>query len=282
MFADLHIHSVYSDGTLSPDDVIEKAKNQKVTLISICDHNSIDAYVESESLFRNNEVTVIPGVEITSVMDNIEYHILAYGFDIKNKTLNDLLQYNRDVYIGMGNNLIENISVDYPSVSLKEFLGYKRSLKNGGWDSIDYLRNKGLVADWEGYSDILRKYGSRPKQGFLSPTEVIKIIHNAGGYAVLAHLYHYEKSDNAGYEKKAIQFINMGIDGFECYYPFHSSELTGLLVKLCHEHDLLVTAGSDDHGGFIGVPGGEYFIGAVKIEVERLNLKGLKRASRSK
>ena len=276
MFADLHIHSSYSDGTLSPAEIIEKAKSQNITLISICDHNLIDSYVEIESLCRNNEVTIIPGVEITSVMDDTEYHILGYGFDMKNKALNHLLEYNRNVYVDMGNSLIEKISSDYPSVSLKEFLGYERSLKNGGWDSIDYLRNKGLVTDWEGYSEILRKYGSPPKQGFLSPTEVINIVHGAGGYAVLAHLYHYEKPDNADYKKKAGQFINMGIDGFECYYPFHTPELTELLVKLCHEHDLLITAGSDDHGGFIGAPGDKYFIGAVKIKIERLKVSCIK------
>ena len=165
--------------------------------------------------------------------------------------------------------------VVYPNISLNDFLSFKRNRKNGGWESIDYLRNKGFVTSWESFLEIASRYGSAPEKDFLSPMEVIKIIHNAGGYAVLAHLCHYEKSDFANYKTKAIQFINMGIDGFECYYPAHTVELTDMLVKLCHNHDLLITAGSDDHGGFVGAPRDEYFMGAVRIKVEQLNLKNL-------
>ena len=265
MYTDLHIHSWYSDGTYSPEEIINKARSQNVTTISICDHNMIDAYTKTKELCGVKDIKIIPGVEITSVFDDKEFHILAYNFDMGNKALNDLLQYNRNIYHEMGNILIGNIAKDYPQLSITEYANYERNRKNGGWDSIDYLRSKGLVTDWESYIEIASKYGSPPDNDFMPPEEVIKIVHDAGGIAVLAHLCHHVMADIADWERNALQFLHMGIDGFECYYPACSTEITKFLVGFCHEHGLLITAGSDDHGGFIGAPGEEYYIGAVRV-----------------
>jgi len=67
-----------------------------------------------------------------------------------------------------------------------------------------------------------------------------------------------------------MQFYDIGIDGFKCYYPAMPSELTKFLVNFCKKRSLMITAGSDDYGGFIGAPGDKYFIGAVKLKVEEL------------
>ena len=275
LFADLHIHSRYSDGTQSLEEIIEKAKDNNVTLISICDHNMTDAYAEMENLRSANDIKIIHGVEITSSIDDTEYHILAYGLDLRNDALINLLQYNRNVNIDMGNNLIKEMAIDYPCVSVAEFTNYERNRKRGGWDSIDYLRNKGLVTDWMSYTEFARKYASPLKNDFMSPKDVIDIIHDAGGYAVLAHLCHHVKPNISDYKMKAAQFLDMGIDGFECYYPSCPPGLTEFLVEYCHKHDLMITAGSDEHGGFIGAPGDEYYIGAVKTRIGQLNLRNL-------
>ena len=275
MFADLHIHSWYSDGTLSPEEIIEKAKSQNVTLISICDHEMIDAYSELDNLCADNNIKFIKGVEVIAVKDDREYHILAYNFDMRNKPLNDLFRYNRSILLDKGSKLIEKISTDYSSASMEEFLKYERNRRNGGWESIDYLKSKGLVKSWTDYADFARKYPVDLEKDFLHAEEVIKIIHNAGGYAVLAHPGDslLRKQNNLeSCKKSAAQFLNMGIDGFECYYPLHTDEETEFHVKFCCEHDLIITAGSDEHGGFNGE---EYYIGAVKVRIEQLNLKNM-------
>jgi len=266
MYTDLHIHSWYSDGAHSPVEIIQKARNQNITTISICDHNNFDVYTEIEMLDGIDDMKIIPGVEIPTDMNGVEYHILAYLFDMDNKPLNDLLKQNRNIYVDMGNSLIANATKDYPSLSMEEYLSYKRNLKYGGWDSIDYLRSKGLVTDWESYIELAGKYTSPPMNDFPSPKEVIDIVHVAGGHAVLAHLCHHVKPDLADYEEKATLFYDMGIDGFECYYPAQTPELTKYLVDFCNERGLIITAGSDDHGGFIGAPGDVYYIGAVKVK----------------
>lgn len=278
MFADLHIHSWYSDSTLSPEEIVEKAKNQNITLISICDHDSVDAYVNCSSSSHNNSIKIIMGTELTSIMNGIQFDILAYGFDIQNKALKELFQYNRSVYFDMGIKLIEKMSIDYPSLSLEEFLKYERNRKNGGWESRDYLRSKGLGED--NYDDFVRAYVSPPDKDFVHSAEVIKIIHNAGGYAVLAHPGGYRIGQNIEVrEKIAVQFLDMGIDGFECYFPCHTVETIEFFVKFCRDRDLMITAGSDEHGGFSNLNSRGFYIGAVKVKIEQLNLKNLMNGS---
>ncbi|MCL1858936.1 MAG: PHP domain-containing protein [Oscillospiraceae bacterium] len=272
MFADLHIHSWYSDGKLSPEEIVEKAKSQNITLISICDHELIDAYPEMYKLCADNNIDLIAGVEIIAVMDSADYHILAYGFDIQDKGLNELLSYNRGILADMGIKLIEKISEDYASVSIEEFSKYERNRKNGGWESIDYLKSKGLVNNVRDYFGFLAKYDSPPNKDFISAAEVIKIIHDAGGYAVLAHPGEYTGQNLETCEKIAVKFMEIGINGFECYYPNHTVEITDFFVKLCREYDFIITTGGDEHGGFNNE---RYHIGAVKIRIEQLNLKNL-------
>ena len=276
MFVDLHIHSQYSDGTLSPEEIIEKSKAQDISLISICDHNLIDAYNELEVLCTANDIKFINGVEIHAVMDDMEYHILAYDFDMQNKELSKLLKYNRNVLLNYGKKVITKTSENYPNISVEELSKYERNRKNGGWESLDYLKSKNIIEGLPDYLNLLREYKLPFDTDFLSPEEVIGIIHAAGGYAVLAHLGDTLGQNLEVCEDNAVKFLSMGIDGFECYYPSHTEEITEFLAQLCREHDLMITAGSDEHGGFNNFEGGsKFYIGAVKIKAEQLDLKRL-------
>jgi len=272
MFADLHIHSQYSDGALTVEEIISKAKVQNITLISICDHETIDAYLNLDDSCVDENIKIISGVEITSIFENVEYDILGYGFDVRNKPLNDLLRYNREIYIDRGIKLIEKMSADYKCISVHEFLEYERNRKNGGWESIDYLKSKNIVNNVSDFFTLANKYNTPLERNFLCASEVIKIIHDANGYAVLAHLGVTTKQDLTICKKIINDFLYMNIDGFECYYPAHSDKITKLLIEFCKEHDLIITASSDEHGGFNGE---DFYIGGVKIETTQLNLKGL-------
>jgi len=276
MFADLHIHSWYSDGRLSPEELVKKAKAQNVSVLSLCDHETIDAYLRHGDFCAAEQIRLIMGAEIISVLDGVEYHVLAYGFDMQDKALTELLRYDRGIFAEKGNQLIEKIAADYPNISMEEFSRYERNRKNGGWKSIDYLKSKGIVKNWPDFAAFVRNYSVSLDSDFLPAAEVISIIHGAGGYAVLAHLGEIAGQDLALCEEMAGQFLDIGIDGFECYYTSHTAEITNFLLEFCREHNLMITAGSDEHGGFNNKPGGcDYSIGAVQVNVEQLNLKGL-------
>jgi len=276
MYTDLHVHSQYSDGTLTIKEIVTKAQSQDITLLSICDHNSIDAYLREGDFCAGTGITLVTGVEINCKMHGTEYHILAYGFDIQNTQLHDLFQYNYGIYTNRDNTLIENMSKDYPTLSMEEFMKYERDRKNGGWDSLDYIKSKGLANNWQDYHSHVHKYNTAPSRDFLHPVDVIKIIHNAGGYAVLAHLMTRLEQDTVKCEEAAMKFIGMGIDGFECYYPSHSDKIISVLLDICHRHDKIFTAGSDDHGGFNNIEGGcRYDMDVQKITASQLYLNGI-------
>ena len=278
MFADMHVHSQYSDGTLSFQDIVEKAKAHNISLLSICDHNIIDVYLKEDDLCAKAGIKLIAGVEIQSKLDGAEYHVLGYGFDVHNKRLNQMLEYNQGVLADMGTELIKSMAKDYPSLSVEEFSTYERDRKNGGWSSIDYLKSKGLAQGWFGYLKHARKYATEPTRSFPHPVDVIKAIHDAGGYVVVAHLGDSLNQDGQRCKKMASQFLDMGADGFECYYPSHGADITLFLLDFCREHDLLITAGSDDHGGFNTVDGGcVYDMATHKVMARQLELKGLLR-----
>jgi len=117
--------------------------------VSFWCHAIIDVYTEIENTDGIDDIKIIPGVEITANMDGVSYHLLAYAFDMHNKPLRDLLKHNKNIYADMGNSLIANMVKDYHCLSVEEYQLYRRNRKNGGWDSIDYLRRKGLVRDWK-------------------------------------------------------------------------------------------------------------------------------------
>ena len=278
MYSDLHIHSWYSDGTLSPKKIIAKAKTKNMELISICDHNLIDAYTKCNfiEMCAKNSIKAITGVEIHTLMDFAEYHILAYGFDTQNEALNDLLEYNRGILYDRGKSLIKSAEKDYPTISLEEFLRYERVRINGGWESIDYLKRKKIIKGVHDFFRLLRKYSPKADQDFLPPKKVIEIIHSAGGYAVVAHLGDNLKQNLSACQRTAVQFLNAGIDGFECYYPSHTDRITEYLVELCYDLDLMITTGGDEHGGFNNFSGGcVYNIGVLKVDIDQLNLREL-------
>ena len=277
MFADLHIHSQYSDGMLTIPEIIEKAQAQNITLLSVCDHENADAYLCADDFCTAQGIKIITGAEINARMDGVNYHMLAYGFDIHNATLGQLLKHNRDILLQNGIALIAAMSKDYPALSAEAFACYERNRNNGGWESIDYLRSQGIINNVTDFFHATGKYGENPTPQFPYVAEVIAAIHDAGGYAVVAHLGGTLANDEQKCKHVANQFFQMGIDGFECYYPEHTETITDFLINFCHQHDLMITAGSDDHGGFNNESDVIYDMGVQKIKVEQLHLKNLAR-----
>jgi predicted metal-dependent phosphoesterase TrpH len=140
----------------------------------------------------------------------------------------------------------------------------------GGWPALHYLVFKGLA---ETPFEAIRYYGQYgcgyATAGFPSVTETCRAVHAAGGKAVLAHPGESipERTDTV---QMLTELFAFGLDGLECYYPKHSTEMTGLCLDFCRERGLLVTGGSDCHGAF-----GSSAIGEIRTPIESLRLDGL-------
>ena len=276
MFTDLHIHTTFSDSTLTPEAVAQEAKRKGFTLISVCDHNTTKSYPQLIEACQKEGIHLIPGVEIDAQDGGQTLHILAYGCDLQNTALQSLLLFNSHVMEDLSVDLIAAMSKDHSDLCPAEYENYERDPLRGGWKGIDYLKSKGYPADYPECMHYYADYGIKVRQPFESVETVCSIIHEAGGKAVLAHPGDRLPNEKQAFVENLERLRGLGIDGVECYYPSHSDEITALALRFCKEHGLLVTAGSDSHGEFAKfVKGVEYYIGAVEADKRGLNLEGI-------
>ena len=277
MLTDLHMHSYYSDGTMSPREIVEDAKKRNVQLIAITDHNVLDSYTELKEAAEEFGIKVIRGVEIDARFEDIVVHILAYNFE-DNENLFNLVHKAKNELLETSIELIKRMENDYENISSEDYEAYDYDKRKGGWKGIHYLFDRGITSElFEGV-----KYYGKYKCGheyFDYPTveEVVKAVHEANGYVVLAHPCNYYKNNTKEEVlEKLEKFKSIGIDGVECYYPANSEMMTETCVEFCKNNDMIITVGSDSHGEFGAVSMGiEYYIGAVKKDSSELNLKDM-------
>lgn len=277
MLTDLHMHIYYSDGTMSPREIVEDAKKRNVQLIAITDHNVLDSYTELKEAAEEFGIKVIRGVEIDARFEDIVVHILAYNFE-DNENLFNLVHKAKNELLETSIELIKRMENDYENISSEDYEAYDYDKRKGGWKGIHYLFDRGITSElFEGV-----KYYGKYKCGheyFDYPTveEVVKAVHEANGYVVLAHPCNYYKNNTKEEVlEKLEKFKSIGIDGVECYYPANSEMMTETCVEFCKNNDMIITVGSDSHGEFGAVSKGiEYYIGAVKKDSSELNLKDM-------
>ena len=277
MLADLHMHSYYSDGTMSPREIVEDAKKRNVQLIAITDHNVLDSYTELKEAAEEFGINVIRGVEIDARFEDIVVHILAYNFQDNEKLFN-LVHKAKNELLETSIELIKRMENDYENISSEDYEAYDYDRRKGGWKGIHYLFDRGITSElFEGV-----KYYGQYKCGheyFDYPTveEEIDAVHEANGYVVLAHPCNYYKNNTKEEVlEKLEKFKSIGIDGVECYYPANSEMMTETCIEFCKNNNMIITVGSDSHGDFGAVSKGiEYYIGAVKKDSSELNLKDM-------
>ena len=277
MLTDLHMHSYYSDGTMSPREIVEDAKKRNVQLIAITDHNVLDSYTELKEAAEEFGIKVIRGVEIDARFEDIVVHILAYNFE-DNENLFNLVHKAKNELLETSIELIKRMENDYENISSEDYEAYDYDKRKGGWKGIHYLFDRGITSElFEGVK-YYRKYKCGHEY-FDYPTveEVVKAVHEANGYVVLAHPCNYYKNNTKEEVlEKLEKFKSIGIDGVECYYPANSEMMTETCVEFCKNNDMIITVGSDSHGEFGAVSKGiEYYIGAVKKDSSELNLKDM-------
>lgn len=270
--ADLHIHSFYSDGTMSPEEILEKAINRNIGFLAITDHDMLDGSIELVKLCENKDIQCISGVEIDAIHNGLNYHILAYGVNLNDEVFSNFIKQNRILLEKVNITLIEKMSKDYKNISLEDYLYYTYDRKLGGWKTLHYLIEKGMAKDvFEGFQ-LYEKYETPHRcVEFPSIKLITDYIHKAGGKAVLAHPGKViPTTDMDIFKEDLLEVIDFGVDGIECYYPAHTEDITRICIEVCEDKNLLITCGSDCHGEFQSTE-----IGQMNIPIEKLNLNGL-------
>lgn len=277
MLVDLHIHTYYSDGTMSPKEVVEDAKRKNLGIIAITDHDVLDSYEELKVEAEKAGIIVIRGVEIDSIFEGHLVHLLAYKFE-DNEKLFKLINHAKEQLLETSIELIRRMENDYEGISLEDYNSYEYERRKGGWKGIHYLHDRKIT---EGLFDGVKFYGKydcgHEKFAFPSVGEVCNTVHDANGYVVLAHPCNYYSNKNKEEILEKLEILkSLGIDGVECYYPANSDLMTNTCLEFCKDNNLIITAGSDGHGDFGAVSKGiEYYIGAINKDSEILNINKL-------
>ncbi|MBS4972649.1 MAG: PHP domain-containing protein [Clostridium celatum] len=277
MLVDLHIHTYYSDGTMSPKEVVEDAKRKNLGIIAITDHDVLDSYEELKVEAEKAGIITIRGVEIDSIFEGHLVHLLAYKFE-DNEKLFKLINHAKEQLLETSIELIRRMENDYEGISLEDYNSYEYERRKGGWKGIHYLHDRKIT---EGLFDGVKFYGKydcgHEKFAFPSVGEVCNTVHDANGYVVLAHPCNYYSNKNKEEILEKLEILkSLGIDGVECYYPANSDLMTNTCLEFCKDNNLIITAGSDGHGDFGAVSKGiEYYIGAINKDSEILNINKL-------
>ena len=253
--ADLHLHTTASDGRWPPEQLIDQVRRAGIGFFAVTDHDSLGSLAETAGLIRGSGLRFLPGVELSSRLNGQTYHLLAYGFDPENKGLKELASANNARLVGSSDNAIRLLADLGHPVSLEDYARYSWDRRRGGWKGLNYLIDLGICRDVHEYFRIFDEIG-HPEAEFPTVDEVVNCVHQASGVVVLAHpgANFYNGVDIGRLDL----LVEMGVGGLECFSFHHDEATTRGFLQYCRSRDLLVTGGSDCHGGFagraIGVP----------------------------
>lgn len=254
---DLHIHTCFSDGALRPETIVDRWKSEGYKLIAVTDHDDIEGSRIAYNYAKGRGIVVIPGIEFDSCDElSDEIHILGYNVDYDNKTLKKVLSdvkrwraQRNDLMLKALNNMGYDISIDdLLEVNGGHFIGkptFAQVMVNKGYfENLSEVFDKVFTVEPE-LKSIVKKT--------LRSDYVIRLIHEAGGIAVLAHPMQQRRkgeSDEVFY-KRIIKFMDRfreyGIDAIECSHPSATEDEARGLREYAAMYKLKTTTGSDFH-----------------------------------
>ena len=241
---DLHTHTTFSDGTLTPDALMDRAASAGLTAIAVTDHDTIDGLVPAREAAEKRNIAFIPGIEISAVESRKEVHILGYFFDQEDDTLKD---YSSEVFstrLDRVRRIVEQLS------TLGIGLDYDAIVESSGPGTIGRPHVAQAMVDSEHVANTREAFKLYLRNGGpayvaskkIDALEAIAMIDEAGGIAVLAHPGHWVS------DQTVMRLIRNGLHGIEVVHPSHDASLVRYYRELAQEFVLLQTGGSDYHG----------------------------------
>jgi hypothetical protein len=247
---DLHTHSSYSDGTLTPRQVVGLAKSIGLRAVALTDHDTVAGV--GEALAAGNEVgvEVVAGVELSAACSAGSMHILGYYLRPTHPELVDVLTRLQDGRAARAPKIVERLRNLGLEITLAEITDLAGS-QIGRAHVAQALVKRGYVPSAR---EAFTRYLRRGRPGYvdrvrLLPEEAIGVIRQAGGLAALAHPSTLALDQPGELNAVVARLKAMGLEGMEVLSPYHTRDIARMYEKIAREHGLLCTGGSDFHGG---------------------------------
>ena len=248
MKIDLHIHTTYSDGTFSPEMVVDTAVECGLDVIALTDHDNILSHkVANDYVKKNNiNIEIIPGVEINTIYKEYVVHILGYFMDTDNNEFQNLMKAQQEARVKQTNEIIELLNKK-AGIRIK-FEDIKSLVAEGG--SIGRPHIARAITNAGGVNNVMEAYAKYindasnvyVQRKTVSPHDACEIIYDAGGIPVFAHPIDVEISDEL-----AKDLTSYGLRGIEAYHRKHSPAMIEHYSSLAEKYGLIITGGSDFH-----------------------------------
>ena len=280
---DLHTHSLITDGSYSPRDVVKNAYNNNVKVLALTDHDSIGGISEAIEEANKFGIKIINGIEISALYkDGNMIHILGYGMNIYDKVFLKAYEKMRKAREATMENVLNilkekyNLDIDIDVLrekKLDSFISrhdiHKYIIDNNISNNSKYI--------WNTYLDPI----PYEKNELIPIDEAISTIVNSGGLAFLAH-YNNKTTGLGKYNKNEIEnhieyLKSLGLSGVERYYPTFTDEDEELLDYITSKYNLLSSGGTDYHGEYrknndIGIGDGSFYVEFDKIKFIKDNI----------
>lgn len=264
-FADLHLHSHFSDGTFAPEEIAERAKQSGLRALALTDHDTVEGCKRTAVACAAVGIEFITGTELTAEHNDHELHVLAYLVDTQNPMLVTEIAKFQKVRQERIREMVARINELNIPLNVEDVFALA-NCRSPGRPHVARAMVKAKLCGTldEAFERFLKK--GRPAwvpKAKMSALEAIELIHQASGLAVMAHPG-LNKTDES-----IPELVAAGLDGIECFHTKHNAATAERYQKLAREHNLLITGGSDCHGLSKGKP----LIGTVKLDylhVEKL------------
>ena len=266
--ADLHLHTRYSDGTFTPEELASRAANAGLSAIALTDHDTVEGCGEMAAHCRQRGIEFISGTELTAECNGSEVHVLGYWLDASSPSLNRELAQFQSVRHDRIHEMVRKLNQAGVPLEASQVFTLANCHSPGRPHVARALVEHKLVNDYDAAFEKYLKKGRAawvPKAR-MDISKAVELIHGAGGVAVLAHPGLYK---NDGLIPRA---AGAGIDGLECWHTKHTASTADHYLQFATEYNLVATGGSDCHGMAKGTP----LIGTLRIpyaQVEQLKTR---------
>lgn len=226
------------------ESLLRRAILQQVDVLSITDHDTVSGFIEAEQVNTKYGLKLVPGIELSAQYNEFEVHVLGYYFDTNNKQIMEYTETLKIDRLQRCNRIVDKLNAEGVDISLDEVKAECKGEIIGRPHIAKALIKKKIAKN---FSHAFRSFlgnnaASYEKKYFISPTDAVKMIHDAGGIAALAHPGNFD--DNT-----LSIILQENFDAIEAIHPSHSTPQQQKLINICKEKGIPYSGGSDFHGG---------------------------------